>query len=235
MGVTRQLEAKQKRSTHYLPLDVANKKPCGGVIRDTTEETSPRRSHAGQASATVGQSNPHNFYLRAQIRYILDNLDAIKPSRLRGKVQDRLRDLTNELRNSRGASFWPLSFAAICFCAFIFMVNPWAKTRVYCSTCAPKTSFRVLKSYNQRDFLLQRVVDGVPEQPEMRRFDEDSPLEMGFTLTYLKFEDRGSVWSVKGIDPYFRLLRDEHGMAVVPPNCTNALHKPVVCEGEPRW
>lgn len=140
------------------------------------------------------------------------------------------------IKNSKGASFWPLVFASLTVCGFIVLAHPWAKTRVYCLGCTPQTSFRVIKSYNKRDFLMQRVVDGVSEPPEMRRFDEDSPLEMGFTLTYLKFEDRGSVWSVRGIDPYFRLLRNENGWPTLPSNCRPDLDQNhTACKGEPQW
>jgi hypothetical protein len=144
------------------------------------------------------------------------------------------------IKKQAGKSLWPLLFAAACACVFVYFAHPWAKTRVFCSTCTPQTSFRVLKSYNKRDFLMQRVVDGIPEPPEMRRFDEDSPLEMGFTLTYLRFEDRGSVWSVRGIDPYFRLEREDSGLPTVPKNCYHSYpgdveHDHVVCNGVPKW
>jgi hypothetical protein len=144
------------------------------------------------------------------------------------------------IKKQAGKSLWPLLFAAACACVFVYFAHPWAKTRVFCSTCTPQTSFRVLKSYNKRDFLMQRVVDGIPEPPEMRRFDEDSPLEMGFTVTYLRFEDRGSVWSVRGIDPYFRLERDEKGWPTLPPNCYHSHLEDldrdhVVCNGVPKW
>jgi len=195
-------------------------------------------SGSGAKISTPSAQSP-DYYLRAKIRYLLLNIDSIKPSRLRGKVQDRLRDLVNELRGLRdpkGKSIWPLVFAALAFCAFVLIAHPWAKTSVYCSTCTPQTSFRVLKSFNKRDFLLQRVVDGIPEAPEMRRFDEDAPLEMGFTLTYLKFEDRGSVWSVRGIDPWFRLERNDKGWPTLPSNCRpNLATDHTECKGEPKW
>ena len=140
------------------------------------------------------------------------------------------------IKKQAGKSIWPLVFAALAFCAFVLIAHPWAKTFVYCSSCVPQTSFRVLKSFNKRDFLLQRVVDGIPEAPEMRRFDEDAPLEMGFTLSYLKFEDRGSVWSVKGIDPWFRLERNDKGWPTLPSNCRpNLATDHTECKGEPKW
>jgi hypothetical protein len=194
-------------------------------------------------SATAIQLPPkkpaqsHNFYLRARIWYVLCNIDRIIPRKLRYEVQDRLWSLWRELRDSRGSSSWVLVVAAAFTFGFICLAHPWAKTRVYCALpgCTPQTSFRVLKQYSERDFLLQRVVDGIPEPPEVRRFDEKPMFEIGFTLAYLKFEDRGDRWSIKHIDPYFRALRDDKGWPVLPPNCTNAWKKPVVCDGVPKW
>jgi hypothetical protein len=186
--------------------------------------------------ATVGFCE--ELYLRSRVRHQISKVAVPPLSRNDWPAYEYLRDLAQRLRRptkQAGKSLWPLLFAAACACVFVYFAHPWAKTRVFCSTCTPQTSFRVLKSYNKRDFLMQRVVDGVPEPPEMRRFDEDSPLEMGFTLTYLRFEDRGSVWSVRGIDPYFRLERDRNGMATVPPNCVNVTGRPVVCDGEPQF
>lgn len=253
MGVTRQLEAKQERSTHYLPLDVANKKPCGGVEgHASTQGNTVSRLHDVKSEIVAGvalepqiavqsarrsagvESGPHNFYLRAQIRYILDNLDSIKPSRLRGKVQDRLRDLTNELRNSRGTSLWPLAFAGFCFCflgVLVYVNRP--HPLIFGS---PHTSIRVLHQYSDTEWQIQRVVDGVPEPPEVRHFDEKPDFEIGYTLTWLEVNDRGKYWSIKHIDPYFRALRDFKGWPIIPTNCKNpGVGKPVVCEGLPKF
>src|SRR6185312_14875714 len=49
------------------------------------------------------------------------------------------------IKKQAGKSIWPLVFAALAFCAFVLIAHPWAKTRVYCSSCTPQTSFRVLK------------------------------------------------------------------------------------------
>ena len=141
-----------------------------------------------------------------------------------------------------GSMWWPIAFVAACALLAVYLIHPFARTYVLCSLaeCAsPRVSLRVIQKLRPKAYVLQEVVDGVPEAPEVRYFDIDPPFQPGFTIAKLKFEDRGDEWAVSQFNPYFWLLRDKAGVPITPANCPNVMTKPdyweVLCEGEPRW
>jgi hypothetical protein len=202
-------------------------------------------------SATAIQLPPkkpaqsHNYYLRARIRYILANLDSIKPSRLRGKVQDRLRELVHELRNSKGfASWWAIIFGGLCLGLIaLIAVTHMPKVVVY---QAPSSISPIGDTFQ----ILQKGAD--PNHWQMRRLHyernalvssldfwtttcDSTPLSPGETLTWLSYEDRGKCWSVSDKALGYTFLRDDKGNAILAPNCYWKDDVLAECKGVPKW
>lgn len=186
--------------------------------------------------ATVGFGE--ELYLRSRLRHQISKAAYPPLTRTDWPAYEYLRDLARRLRRptkQAGESYWPVAFAAGCL---LFMAGLVWFNRPHPLIFSPEnnhTVIRVLRQYNDLDWQIQRVVDAVPQTPEVRHFDEKPTFEIGYTLTKLEVNDRGKFWSIKHIDPYFIALRDFTGWPIIPANCTNALGKPVICDGTPRW
>jgi hypothetical protein len=124
-------------------------------------------------------------------------------------------------KKAAGKSTWALSFAGCCFAALaLISYEAHAPIKIY-------QNVHVNRQISSTEF----VLDGT-----YRKFCEPVRFELGYTLTELHIQDRGSCWSTKIFDPAWKALRDKDGWPILPANCTNlGVGKPVVCEGEPRW
>lgn len=187
---------------------------------------------------TVRELRP-NFYLRAQIRYILANLDSVKPSRVRGKVQDRLRDLARELRNSKGFSkWWPLSFGAACLGAFALLAySHQPKVYVY---QYPADTIQIVHKIDPFHYRMSQI-HTEPGHNFGRVFfatfcSNYAPMfSEGETLTWMAYEDRGNCWSVSSKALGYTFLRDDAGNVKLAPNCYWITDVSATCKGEPQW
>src|SRR3954463_2303948 len=113
----------------------------------------------GKGPSTHNFQPSPNFYLRAQIRYILSIIDHIVPRKFRYEVQERLRDLVIELRNSKGHGAWEMACAALFLIGIgIFAMSLRETGYIY---SAPHNKFRVIEQVNDYDFVLQRVENGI--------------------------------------------------------------------------
>jgi hypothetical protein len=197
-------------------------------------------------SATATQLPPkkptqsHNYYLRAQIRYILANLDFIKPSRLRGKVQDRLRELVHELRNSKGMAKWAvLLFAGCCF-GFVALIAYTHQSKIPYVYQYPADTIQIVHKIDPFHYQM-RQIHADPGNSFSRVFSTTfcsnySPMfSEGETLTWLAYEDRGDCWSVSSKALGYTFLRDAEGNVELAPNCSWVTDVLAACKGEPKW
>jgi hypothetical protein len=177
-----------------------------------------------------------DFFLRAKIRYILDNIDSITPRRVRAQVQDRLWSLWRELRDSKGVSRWELAWAALFLIGIgIFAISLRETGYTY---SAPENKFRVLEQINSHDFILQRVENGIALPPTEFHFCHDyQPLfSPGMTLSFLSYADRGKCVSIAAKDRWYVIERDANHMPTLAPNCSpDLLHDRYVCDGKPKF
>jgi hypothetical protein len=193
--------------------------------------------------ATIYQFPRRNPHLRTSIAMWLNHVDQEQDKKLQWEILEWLRNLSRELRESGGNGLLAASCGLMAFCVlfgFAYSLRP--NIQLYCSLpeCVPPhISFHVLGSFDDFTWKLQRVVDGVPQIPEVRRFDAKPIFEQGYTLTWLRVDDRDTYWSIKHSDLYYRALRYEtgsqKGWPTLPSNCRNAPGKPVVCNGIPQF
>jgi hypothetical protein len=173
----------------------------------------------------------------------LGTADQEKDKKLQWEILEWVRDLSKQLRESGGNVVLATTCVVVVLCLFALIAySQRPNIQTYCSRpeCVlPHISFRVLGSFDDFTWNLQRVVDGVPQIPEVRRFDAKPVFEQGYTITWLRVDDRDTYWSIKHSDLYYRALRYETGLQkgwpVLPNNCPNALGKPVVCDGPPQF
>lgn len=215
---------------------------------------------------TVAMSEPTSMvawlYLRAALQHQLAKIRdkqylAQLPLEQRQKEAERLRDLAKRVKyfHQDGRVWWwlvVLCVLAYCSIFLALVLRPvTGSTYIY---AAPTDKWRVIAeppaSERQAayaggwEFMMQRVHNGVPLPAQFMRFclDYRPRFQIGYTLTYLAFDDHGSCVSIKAKDRWYQIERgpDKGGRPgqwpTIPDNCTNlGMGRPVVCDGPPRW
>ena len=163
----------------------------------------------------------------------LDNVE-------RWRILQRAHDIAFEIRRrSSGRSPWPVVGFGMISAVVLVGIYVWQHPSivVYSAYGTPQISVRVLKQFNAYDFRLQKVVDGVAEQPASWHFCHDykPAFEQGFTLDRLAFYDKNGCVEIGPIDRAYTIVRGPDDWPKIPRNCQNFSHKPVECDGEPQF
>lgn len=189
--------------------------------------------------------------VRAELQDLLERSDEAFDKQRRWNILQRARDkmqLLYNIRNEKGgnrqagSSLWPLAFAGMIIVAgCIWAASHQEKAYLYCAKCTPSTVVRVLDQFNDFDFRLQFVVDGVAQQPSVWHFCHDvKPLiEIGYLLEKFHFADRGACIEIAPFRTAYVITRNEFGWPQLPENCHQTSSDPVLsrvaCRGRPKF
>lgn len=200
-----------------------------------------------EQSAIPAESTSNNFpvekpadkpYLRSRISHLLAQAEAEPDNLERWNIYQRIRELTRGLRTKgqSGRSWFALCVASVCvICWGLWMHSLRAASYIY---SAPEDSFRIIKQINQFDFVMQRVHEGIPQLPAVMHFchDYQPRFEVGMSLAWLGFDDRGSCQSIGPKDRGYVIERDSNYQPKLAPNChaDQALNR-VSCAGQPEF
>lgn len=238
------------RSSPTAPsTNLSSSKPCGvkftGYNGRTIYTCALPKDHIGDHDDHPTRANTD--LLEQQLGSLLSRADTEPDKAKRWRLLDeKVRAIYHALLESRinGNSIGPLVFGA----GMILLAVIWAhthqeKTHLYCaySGCTPHTYVRVLEQFNDFDFRLELVADGVPGQPSVWHFchDQEPLFEAGFLLEKFQFSDRGKCTEIAIFRPAYIIVRDTEGWPILPANCHQDPRDPmygrVSCEGEPQF
>ncbi len=197
-----------------------------------------------EQTAIQAESTSNNFpvekpadrpYLRFRILHLLSKADREPNSEKRYAILERVRDLSLSLRKQGGFLTWSAAAVAIVVVGFLLaaVVKNWPKSYFY---TYPSDYLRVIQRLNDRDFIVQRVENGIPQEQTMMRFCSDYLpwFEGGHILQWIRYNDHGSCQSIGPDNRGFDVVRDSKGVPVISPNCHFDWSTPnghVVCEG----
>lgn len=138
-----------------------------------------------------------------------------------------------KLYRNAGFAWWVPVLVALALCLLFLLWLIWSQPKSYVYA-APENTYRVIEQVSAYEFVMQRVENGHPQAPELKRFCTDyRPMfQAGMTLVWFAYDDEGSCISVRAKDRGYVIDRGSDHWPKLAANCRNlGIGKPVVCDG----